>query len=322
MLLSLIRSKPELAKTASGTTIPLKASDFAKVVTSPTEPMQAHPGAESSAYTVDQPVDMSPLNLNTDHQRAEANDQTEPYMFIPSDPRSYYRTLVKEALTHDLGQSHPSSQNGLHTNNSPAQIFSRKTSDLLAEIGLRWRVPIASRMVLLLDAAKEKFSEQDLELQTLDELFTMMKEPQPDKKQGANAQLTDRNNWPLADFVLFQQVLKSVDDMILRDLFEQLQHCYESKPPSIAPLMTVLETQIYDDPIFTRTEEDLDRFSANLGEALRDRAMDQYQSLRHKELGQDPEKVEFYHVIQLGKSVVKFCEKIQKRYRRTPVIMG
>jgi hypothetical protein len=37
---------------------------------------------------------------------------------------------------------------------------------------------------------------------------------------------------------------------------------------------------------------------------------------------QNQEEWQFYHVVQLGKAVVKLCQRIQKRYKKTPEIMG
>ena len=86
--------------------------------------------------------------------------------------------------------------------------------------------------------------------------------------------------------------------------------------------MTVLETHIYNDPLYSRSNDDLNRFTNSLRDALYESAKDQYNFLYESEMGQNKNNIEFFHVIQLGKAVLKFSERIQKRYRKTPQIMG
>jgi hypothetical protein len=47
-----------------------------------------------------------------------------------------------------------------------------------------------------------------------------------------------------------------------------------------------------------------------------------YGELLAKHIPETKEEWEFFHVIELGRAVVKLCEKIQKRYRKNPEVMG
>ena len=132
----------------------------------------------------------------------------------------------------------------------------------------------------------------------------------------------DAKKWTLSDYSLQQQSLSSIHDALLRELFELLQHCYEPKPPSVGPAMYILETHVYDDPLFAKTPEDLDEFTVVLHDALRQKAREAYNGMLSKHVPEDAESWEFYHVIQLGKAVVTLADKIQKRYRKNPEIMG
>lgn len=275
---------------------------------------------DASPYILDVPVDMTALDLNGDEKQSEMIDDGDPYIFIPPNPRSYYRALVKEALSYDLSGSNEEFS-GV-TDSGVPQIFSKKSFELLSEVSWRWRIPYVSRMLLLLDAAREKFVDSEIDLDTLDAVFNYVKEPPPEKRKLDPALLNDRTKWTIADFALNQQILRSVDDTLLRDLFEEFTHCYEAKPPNIGPIMTVLETHVYDDPLYSRSNDDLNRFSNSLRDALYESAKDQYNFLYESEMGQNKNHVEFFHVIQLGKAVLKFSERIQKRYRKTPRIMG
>lgn len=86
--------------------------------------------------------------------------------------------------------------------------------------------------------------------------------------------------------------------------------------------MYVLENHICRDPLFSISPEESDRFTAQLREGLRQKALDAYSDLLHKEIPQVQDEWQFYHVIQLGKAVIKLAERIQKRYKKHPEIMG
>lgn len=318
MLLAIVQSNPELAKSAPGALPPVKAPNGQTL--DPIDPARRLSDVDGSPYILDVPVDMSALDLNGDAKQSEMTDDGEPYNFIPADPRSHYRAIVKEALSYDLAESH---EDGVHGDVGSSHLLSKKSTELLHDIGLRWRLPYISRMLLLLDVVRERFVDQQLDLDTLDAAFNYVKElPQDSKKKTDLSLIHDRNKWTFADFTLNQQILKSIDDMLLRDLFEQFLHCYEAKPPNLGPIMYILETHIYEDPLYSRNPDDLDRFSDSLREALYEKAKDQYNFLRDSEIGQNVENVEFYHIIQLGKAVLKCAERIQKRYKKNPKIMG
>ena len=319
MLLAIVQSNPELARSAPGALPHVKAPNGANQENHALDTGRRISDGDGSLYTVDVPVDMSALNLTDDAHEAEAESEGEPYIFIPPEPRRFYKVLVKEALSYELAESGASSPSG---DTAGARLLSKKTSEVLSEVGHRWRLPYISRLMLLLDAARDKYIDQELDLDTLDTVFNYFKDPPPEKKRPDNTQLFDRNKWPISDYILNQQALKSIGDMLHRDFFEQFATCYTSKPPNIGPVMAILESHIYNDVLYSRSAEDLNRFGEELGLMLSERAQDQYDLLRAKEIEPHGSNVDFYHVVQFGRAVLKLIEKIQKRYRKTPEIMG
>lgn len=321
MILAIIQSNPELAKSSSGGAVPQfrpNASVDLGYAASPTS-------ESGSSYTIDQPVDMSGLNL-----RDNGADDGTSYTFIPADPRTHYRAILKEALTYDLNDAdlQASEANG----DAPAmKLLSPQSAELLNEIAIRWRLPPASRMILLMDVVREKYINQEISLDTLDTAFNYIKEPPPapsDKKSHRMSHipvqdaLFDRSRWPVSDFALNQQILQALHEALLRELFELLLHVFDNKAPAVGPIMYILENHIYDDPSFAGTPEDLDKFAEQLKAALKQKAGDVYSELLAKNIPETKEEWEFYHVIELGRAVVKLCEKIQKRYRKNPEVMG
>ncbi|KAL9040138.1 MAG: hypothetical protein Q9180_002101 [Flavoplaca navasiana] len=329
MMLAIIQSSPELAKSTPGSSLP----KFNRQMSGPESGDGSYPEntgrvadfSERSSYVIDQPVDMSTLSSGS-QSPVSSNDDENPFMFIPPDPRAFYRFILAEALTYDLNDA--SLQSSEPTADAPAvKLFSKQSTELLNELGLRWRVHPVSRMVLSLDVVREKYIDQEKEytLDTLDAFFNFIKAQPPESKknQGTmNSLLHDRTKWIVTDTALYQQILSALHEALMRDLYNIMQQCYESKPPNIGPIMYVLKTHIYDDSSFSKSQEELDAFSGALHEGLQQKAHDMYRSYLEKHVPQEQQSWEFFHVIELGKAVTTLAQKIQKRYKKNPEIMG
>jgi hypothetical protein len=322
MILAIVQSNPELAKSSPGGSLP-QFKPGAQGGAGYMDPARQNsvPGEPHSSYVIDQPVDMSALSI-----RDGASDGGAEYTYIPPDPRAYYRAIVQEALTYDLAdtQLQPSEAT---SETPPIKLLSKQSAELLNEIGLRWRLPQPSRLVLFLDVIREKYQHGEIDLDTLDAAFNYVKEPPPvDKKSHRMSHipvsLFDRTRWTTADYAMNKQILSALHDALLRELFEMMLHVYDTKAPQLGPIMYVLDNHIYEDPLFSATPEELDQFTEQLRKALREKAADVYQELLAKHIPETKEQWEFFHVIELGKAVVKLCDRIQKRYRKNPEIMG
>ncbi|KAF2737167.1 hypothetical protein EJ04DRAFT_130006 [Polyplosphaeria fusca] len=322
MMLAIVQSNPELAKSTPGGNLPQfkPSAPLESGYVDPTRKM-SDPNENGSPYVFDQPVDMSSLNI-----RDDSEDDDSSYTYIPPDPRAYYRAILMEALTYDLADTELQPTEA--TSDSPSiKLLSKQSAELLNEIALRWRLPQFSRLILFLDVVREKYQHQEISLDTLDAAFNYVKEPPPTDKKSQRMShipdsLFDRTKWTIADYALNQQILSALHECLLRELFEIMLLVFDSKAPPLGPIMYILNNHIYDDPLFSASPEDLDQFTEHLRQALRQRAADVYRELLNKHIPDTKEEWEFFHVIELGRAVVKLCEKIQKRYRKNPEIMG
>ena len=326
MMLAIMQVNPELAKSTSSSSLP-QFSPHANG----TSPTDSHYSQISrtlsqpenlSSYVLDLPADMSSLNLTEDP--AEADNEDLLYTFIPADPRSMFRFILSRALSHDLKDE--SLQNGAE---SGPKLLSKDSTDLLNEVAVRWRIPKFSRVVLFLDVIREMFVNQEITLEQLDQAFNYVREPisaESKTKQSSivtTATFFDRNAWTVADFALMRQLLAAIYESLYRDLFGAFMQCYDQKPsPLMSMILTVVNEHIRSDPSFVENHDSARRFKEQVSEALTSRARDIYSELVDQEIPQDQEAWEFYHVMQLSTSVLKLCEKIQKRYRKNPEILG
>ncbi|POS86678.1 hypothetical protein EPUL_002195, partial [Erysiphe pulchra] len=284
-------------------------SDLARTITNPSD--------QNSSFIFDQPFDMSVLTLE-DEQPARIYLEETSYTFIPSDPRGFFRSILSHAMIYD--QLHGTDGIG---DLEITHLLSRDSIDLLTELSIRWRIPQFSRLVIFLDVAAQKFLDQEIGLEELDSAFEFVKNPPPETKRFAGSLLSfDQTLWTIQDFALYRQTLSNLNDGLLRDLYETLQHCYDSRPPSPGPVLLILESHLHTDPSFSVSTEDIENFRIQLEGGLRSKAASVYREYLEAEVPQHQEQWEFGHVVQLGKAVVKLCERTRKRYRENPEIMG
>jgi len=330
MILAIIQSNLELAKT----TTTASAVPHLRTHSSPTSDSGYYSDMwkvpdqsdhDASSYMIDHPVDMSQLSLGNGNESAEHEAEIS-FTFIPSDPRGYYRQVLKEILIHDIRDQELQPSDATSEVQS-MKLFSKQSTELLTEIAVRWRIPPFSRPILFLDVVKDLYQHEEIDLDTLDAAFIYYKEPQLDRKANRKSMLvsdtlTDWHKWTVADYALHQNVMASIRDTLLRVIFELMLDCYNALPPDLGPPWYVLTEHVYGDPLFAESKEDSEAFAKELGDALHSKAAEAYRELLKTDIPNSSEEWEFFHVIKLGKSVVKFAERIKKRYRKQPYIMG
>ena len=321
MILSIMQTNPELSKDTSGSTPPPashhKSAPDVQDSGYPESLKRRSDETEASSYIVDQPFDMSSYNSSTDGSEPPS-EEDQVFTFIPSDPRSFFRYILAQLLNHDLKDLASETSDG---NELPLRkLLSKQSLDLLNEISIRWRILSVSKMVLFLDVVREKFIDREIDLDVLDAAFLFSKEGFPESKRGAHLTpplaTEDRSKWIVTDTALYQQILSKIQEALLRDLYDGMQHCYDKKPPNIGPVLYVLESHIQSDPSCVKSSEDFEAFSKELQDSLQQKAHELYRGLLEKEVPQDQYAWEFLHVVQLGKAVIALAQRIQKRYRK------
>lgn len=322
MMLDILTARPELSKTSTGSfekPLPVRPtstygedqaySDLARMISSP--------DSGSGPLGLDS-FSLSSMSLE-DTASIRSVDEAS-YVFIPPDPRAYYKTILQHAMTFDQVHADPS---------VPYTPLSKQSVDLLTELCVHWRIPQFTRHVTFLEVAARKFLDQETTVEDLNAAFEFVKEPPPEPKKApyiqhhhAAMQEIETARWTMVDFTVYQQTLSNLNEALLRDLYDLLLRCYEPKPPSVGVVMFVLMNHIYDDPSFSRKPEDEEAFAELLAEGLRQQAANVYREYLDREIPSSQEEWDFSHVVKLGKAAVALCQKIKNRYRKNPEIMG
>lgn len=284
-------------------------ADLSKMLSSP----------ETGAFAFDQPFGMSSLSL--DDSVGIRNVDEPNYTFIPPEPRSFYKTILQYAMSYDLLHSEP-----------VASCFplSDHTNELLVELAVRWRIPQFTRYVTFTEVATRKYlDKEDMNAEQLDMALEPLKAPPPEIKKVPPIQFytsplpaIEHTRWTMTDFAAYRQALKDAHDALLAELRDLMVRCYEPKPPTIGVVMLVLGRHIFDDPAFSRQQEKEADFANNLEAALRAKAMEVYREYTESYIPLAEGDWDFSHVVKLGQAVVSLCERIKKRYRKNPEIMG
>ncbi|EGS18820.1 uncharacterized protein CTHT_0054300 [Thermochaetoides thermophila DSM 1495] len=240
------------------------------------------------------------------------------YTFIPPDPRSVYKAILQYALSYD--------QQNSDVSETP---LAEETAQFLVEVAARWRIPQFSRHVALVEVAAHKFIEQELPGEQLYNCLELVKKPleegkKPSLIQGYTSSLTDipSSKWTVVDFAGYRQALHDLHDALLRELYVLLTRCYEPNPPTVGVVMALLNDHILNDTALSQRPNEAEEFTKQLDTGLREAAAQAYRKLLDNVIPPHQRDWHFGHVIDLGKGVVALAEKIKKRYRRSPEIMG
>ncbi|PIG80299.1 C2 domain protein [Aspergillus arachidicola] len=232
--------------------------------------------------------------------------------------------ILAQTLSHDL-KDREIEATQFASEPPSMKLLSKQSAEFLNEVCLRWRIPHFSRLVLFLEVVRSKFVDNEIDLDTLDSAFTYIKEtPSSEKKRSSFVAtvLFDRHRWTVHDLLSMQQLLSSLHEALLRELYDVMMDCYEGKPRPIGPVMYVLENHIQLDPSYTEDLEDVDRFRCYVQNGLAQKATEKYQDLLGQYVPMDQDTWEIDHIIQLCEAITKLAQKIRKRYRNNPEIMG
>lgn len=271
---------------------------------------------ESPASSLDPSFSFGSLSLD-DTSSIRSVDEPS-YTFIPPDPRAVYKVILQYVVSYDQ----------LHSDTSETPL-SEETTDFLIELAVRWRIPQFSRYVAFVEVTVRKFLDQELPPEQLYNCLDLVKQPLEEPKKPVLVQQytsslsdIDPSRWTVVDFAGYQQSLRDLHDALLRDLYTLLTRCYEPKPPTVGVVMALLNNHVFPDPAFAQRPEEAADFAQQLDNGLRQQASQVYRDFLDSNIPRSQKDWDFGHVVNLGKAVVDLADKIRKRYRKNPEILG
>lgn len=323
MMMDILTAKPALTRTSTNPLdkpLPKRAS-----MSSVHGNEQAYADLSRAISSVDDGTAFDPTfslaSLNMSDTSSIRTVEGTIYTFIPPNPRFFYKYILQHAMSYDQLHADPELD---------YQPLSKQSIALLTELCVRWRIPQFSRLIALLEIAARKFLDQEIVPEELDTIFDLIKGTHSDltsvphlhNHYSPSVSEVEPSRWTIHDLAAYKHSLYTLHDSLLRELYDLLERCYDTKPPNIGAVMTILENHISSDQTFSPRPEAAAEFSAHLTQGLRQRAMVVYQEYMQKEIPAHKEDWDFAHVVKLGKSVTKLCDRIRKRYRNMPDIMG
>lgn len=323
MIMDILMAKPELSKTSTGPVdkaLPSRPqSTFDDQAYAELGRALANGDDDSiGSFGFDASLGLNALSLS-EGSSIRAVDESL-YTFIPPDPRAFLKYITQHAMAFDQIHADP---------NLDYQPLSKQSFDLITELCVRWRVPQSSRLIALLEVASRKFLDQEIVPEELDTVFDFIKTTLPEPKKPPHMSnwslpLTEipTSKWTIHDLSAYHHTMAAIHDSLLRELFVLMDKCYDTKPPDIGAVMFNLENHIYSDQSFSPSSTALEEFANQLTQTLCQKAAEVYRQYMQKEIPAYKEDWEFGHIVKLGKSVTKLCDRIRKRYKNTPEIMG
>ncbi|CAN6608867.1 hypothetical protein TRVA0_004S00320 [Trichomonascus vanleenenianus] len=240
---------------------------------------------------------------------APANGQ-ECY-FIPPDPKSYYRHLLKRCLERDFKTA------GRELESNPESIpllLSKPSITLLNEAAHLWRIPAVTRAVLLLDVAQEMFREGLFDLDNLNDAFNLARYVATEQGNKVKKEWLP-NCWPYCDKVHFVTSLQSVFNTAVDRITECLGYIYENSPPKIGPYLQTLEDFVFTDahmqgfsPIELSKKQ-----KGRIESTIISAAETKYDSLID-DIPRD-HTLDPLHIIDLGDKLIGISKRLNKRYK-------
>ena len=323
MMLDILTAKPELAKTSSGNyekSLPGRPQSLYGDDQAYADLGRAISDVDSGSFAFDPAISLANLSLGGEAGSIRAVEEADSiYTFIPPEPREFYKYILQHAMTFDQLHADPALD---------YQPLSKQSMELLTELCVRWRVPQSSRLIAILEVAARKFLDQEIVSEELDVIFDFVKAPLPEPKRAPHIShycmpLTDidSSRWTIHDFAVYQHTFHALHDALLRELYDLMEQCYDAKPPNIGAVMFLLENHIRNDATFSPRSAALAEFTDHLSQALCQKAADVYRNYMEKEIPANKDEWDFSHVVQLGKSVTKLCDRIRKRYKNNMTIM-
>lgn len=306
VMLAIIQSNPEELTKSTASAPPPTTRRPGHSHSMSTYQTSSHQSNPNGRYSMGAAPTLRMVGESTDVANVMASESTSEdddiaYVYIPPDPRIYFRHILDRCLTYDMGDPNLPPLD-VPNATGPVHLLSKDSLKLLDECQLRWRVPQFTRMVLVLDCIRTKYQQEDVDLATLDGAFCYFKQ-----EVGAPWQ-----HWTIMDMDLFRQILTQTHSAVLRELYEILQHAFDPKAIPIGRAMWVLDHHIYTEELFSTNE--LEQFMEHLEDGLRSKAEEVLlgflQTLPHERENLDP-----LHVVELTQKVIKLAERLSKRFK-------
>ncbi|PWY98873.1 hypothetical protein BCV70DRAFT_201660 [Testicularia cyperi] len=228
-----------------------------------------------------------------------------PLVYIPPDPRAYYRRALEICIDYDLEMiKHQPEEEEVSLS-----ILTKRHIDLLSECAQRWRLSSSFRSVANLDVIKSKYDSGEVPLDCVSEALTTVTRTLNDY---------DFDAWMTLDQKLLVRVYSSLFESFLRFLYETFQDIHNVEPDEIQPYISMVQDIhssgfVRQDKRLDALPVPLDNHVEELKDAIRIMAIHEY-TAKTTELFSQVVTNEVVPLVELLEWLEKGAKRMDKRY--------
>ncbi|EJD43871.1 hypothetical protein AURDEDRAFT_145221 [Auricularia subglabra TFB-10046 SS5] len=275
LMVIMVQFNPELAKSTPSEALPNMPTGGGRPesvysTTSARTPGSRH-GSISSRYSLS--LSSAPDMLAAAIEDDEDVPMGHTFVYIPPNPRKFYKRLLELAIQFDLEAMHtlPEDQE------VSLGILSPRHLEVINECAIRWRIPQSYRVAAFMDVIKYKYEREEVPLECIPEGLQMI--------QRALHEV-DLGNWPKADVEYLAQIYGGLFNIFLASLYHHLEVLPTLKPEAIEPFLSILET-VRDSGLLERFQVDISTRVKELEDRVRVISVHHYTE-KHNELFAQP----------------------------------
>nr|CDI56491.1 cytoplasm protein [Melanopsichium pennsylvanicum 4] len=294
IMMDMCTNNPELLKSTSG--------DVPGLTTG--RPLSGTPANESGSASLSTTAtpDAEFAGLNMD---AADDEAMGGFVYIPPDPRAYYRRALEICIDYDLEMiKHQPEEEEVSLS-----ILCKAHVELLAECAQRWRLAPPFLGVSNLDVIKTKYDHGEVPLDCVSEsLATVMR---------TLAEL-DFDHWMLNEQTALIKLYTGLFESFLRYLYETFQDIHNAETEEIQPYLVMIQDLhstgfVRTDKRFEAEPVTLESHVEELKDAIRIMAIHEY-TAKTTELFSSAVTNEVVPLVQLLDWLEKGAKRLDKRY--------
>ncbi|CAE7224588.1 unnamed protein product [Rhizoctonia solani] len=230
---------------------------------------------------------------------SDADEPTDSFTYIPSNPKKAYKRLVELCVDADLSAmvTLPEDQEVSLT------ILSPRNHEIINECAMRWRIPPTYRVACFLDVVRYKYEREEVPLDCV-----------PEALQVVNRTISEvaLDLWPVPDIDYLSTIYGSLYNILLGMIYHSIRELTKLNPSVIMTFDDILR-MIHGHELLTRYEDEIANRLRELSDHIRTTAVHEYTEMSNDVFGLEDPDISF-PLLELSTKVEKTAKKLDKQF--------